>query len=240
MEPIRLQKFLAQAGVASRRAGERLITEGRVEVNGRTVTTLGTQVVPGQDIVAVEGKPVHVRRRLYVALNKPRGYLCTRKDPEGRHTVFNLLPKDWSDVYPVGRLDRDTEGLLFLTNDGEFCLRLTHPRFGLRKTYRALLHGRAPIGLPALLTRGLRDRGEFLKAERARLLQANNSRSLVELDLQEGKYREVRRLLAGLSMKVEHLQRLQIGPIKLGELPLGRWRILSAQEVAALRAPPQS
>ena len=231
---MRLQKFLADAGVASRRAAEELMRAGRVAVNGETVIRPGSQIDPDADRVTVDGRPIRVRRRLYVALHKPRGYLCTRMDPQGRRTAGQLLPKEWASLYPVGRLDRDTEGLLFLTNDGEFCLRLTHPRYGVRKTYLAEVEGPVSGAVVAHLTRGVVEEGERLRAETARLLESNNTRSLLELTLREGKYREVRRLFAGLGIGVLGLRRIAIGPIKLGELPVGRWRVLTAAEVARL------
>jgi 23S rRNA pseudouridine2605 synthase len=231
---MRLQKYLAEAGIASRRAGETLITAGRVGVNGVAVVHLGSQVDPEQDRVTVDGTPVRVRKKLYVALHKPRGYLCTRKDPQHRHTVGELLPREWANLYPVGRLDRETEGLLFLTNDGEFCLRLTHPRYGVRKRYVVEVEGRIPDETLSQFARGVRDRAEWLKAESARLVRGNNTRSSVELELREGKYREVRRLCELLGLRVLRLQRVQIGPVKLGELPVGRWRVLTAEERHAL------
>ena len=139
---VRLQKYLADAGVASRRAAEQFIAEGRVTVGGRVVTELGTKVDPVSDQVAVDGQPVRVRRKLYIALNKPRDFICTRHDDLGRRTVFALLPADWGNLHSVGRLDRDSEGLLFLTNDGDFSLKLTHPRYGMTKTYWAFVVGR--------------------------------------------------------------------------------------------------
>jgi 23S rRNA pseudouridine2605 synthase len=231
---MRLQKFLADAGLASRRAAEQLISAGRVAVNSEIVARMGKQVDPAADRVTVDGKVVRAQRKLYVAINKPRGYLCTRADPQGRRTVGQLLPDQWSNLYPVGRLDRDTEGLLFLTNDGDFCLRLTHPRYGVRKTYLAEVEGRVPGELVIRLTRGVADGGEQLKAETARVLGFNNTRSLVELTLREGKYHEVRRLFAALGIGVLSLRRIEIGPIKLGELPTGRWRVLTAEEVKRL------
>lgn len=231
---MRLQKYLADAGVASRRAGEAMISAGQVAVNGVTVVRLGTQVDPGQDRVTVDGRPIRPRRRLYVALNKPRGYLCTRRDPHGRRTVGQLLPEEWSNLYPVGRLDQDTEGLLFLTNDGEFCLRLTHPRYGVSKTYLAEVEGRVTGAMTASLIRGVSDGSDRLKAETARVLESSQTRSLVRLTLREGKYREVRRLFSALGIEVTALRREQIGPIKLGELPAGRWRVLTAAEIAGL------
>jgi pseudouridine synthase len=231
---MRLQKFLAEAGVASRRAAEALITAGRVVVNGAPVTRLGSQVDPASDRVAVDGAPVRPRRKLYVALNKPCGYLCTRHDPAARQTVGALLPKEWSALYPVGRLDRDSEGLLFLTNDGDFCLRLTHPRFGVAKTYIAEVQGRVDPPLVPRFTRGVQDGADRLRADRARLLKATNTASLIELVLREGKNREVRRLCAALGLQVLSLRRTRIGPIGLGELPVGRWRVLRPQEVRTL------
>ena len=231
---VRLQKFLAEAGVASRRASEKIILEGRVTVNGREVRELGSRVDAERDDVEVDGTPVRLRRKLYVALNKPPGYLCTRRDELKRRTIGDLLPAEWNNLYSVGRLDFDSEGLIFLTNDGEFSLRLTHPRYGARKKYVATVSGRV---LPEMLnqfTRGVSDGGEVLKAERARLLSANNSRSVVELELAEGRNREVRRLFEAQGLVVERLVRTQIGKIKLGELPGGKWRTLTEPEIKSL------
>lgn len=239
MSAIRLQKILAEAGVASRRAAEGYIREGRVAVNGRKVTELGVRADPSTDTITVDGQPVRARRKLYVALHKPRGFLCTRQDPEGRQIVHDLLPAEWKNLVPVGRLDRESEGLLLLSNDGEFCLRLTHPRYGIRKRYVAVVEGRLEEALLKPLTEGIRDAGEMLKAERVRLLSANQSHSRVELELAEGRNREVRRLLGWLGFPVVELRRMQIGPIRLGELPPGRWRVLSPAEVKSLLPAPR-
>ncbi len=234
MPLVRLQKILAEAGVASRRAAEKLIVDGHVSVDGSVVDILGTRVDPDAVEVAVDGRPIRPRRKLYVALHKPKGFLCTRTDPEDRHTVLELLPKEWSNLYPVGRLDRDSEGLIFLTNDGDFSLRLTHPRFGVRKKYVATVEGRIPESALGGFTKGIEDEGEMLKAERARLISSNNSHSVVELELAQGKNREVRRLFAVLGFEVIQLVRTQIGPIRLAELPSGKWRVLNAAEVKSL------
>ncbi len=234
---VRLQKFLADSGVASRRASESIILEGRVSVNGRVVQTLGTKVRPEQDTVELDGHPIKAKRKLYLAINKPPGFLCTRKDPEGRNTVFDLLPKEWSHLVSVGRLDRESEGLIFLTNDGDFALHLTHPRFGVRKVYRASVEGKVFPPLLRKFLEGIEDEGETLKAEKARLLVANNSHSVVELELAEGRNREVRRLFASQNLEVVRLQRIQIGRIKLGELPVGKWRTLTEPEIKSLLAP---
>jgi 23S rRNA pseudouridine2605 synthase len=231
---VRLQKFLAEAGVASRRAGERMILDGRVEVNGRPVRVLGSKVDPGRDRVAVDGQPVRARRKLYVALNKPPACMCTRRDPEGRWTIGQTLPAEWGHLVPVGRLDYESEGLIFLTNDGDFCLRLSHPRYGVRKTYQATVTGLVERALLARATQGVIEAGEQLKAEKARLISANRTRSVVELELGEGKNREVRRLLGALGWEVERLVRTRIGPIRLGDLPVGRWRTLTEPEIKSL------
>lgn len=211
-----------------------MILEGRVQVNHCVVRELGTKIDPGRDTVLVDGQEVRSRRKLYVALNKPAGYLCTRKDPEGRRSVADLLPAEWGNLYTVGRLDGESDGLLFLTNDGQFCLRLTHPRYGIRKLYLATVEGRVEDAVVKKLTHGVKDEGELLKASRARVLSRNNSRTLVELEMTEGKNREVRRLFAVCGFTVERLQRVQIGSVKLGELPLGKWRTLTRSEIESL------
>ena len=234
---MRLQKYLAESGVASRRASEEVILAGRVSVNGEIVQTLGTKIRPGEDRIEVDGQPVRTRRKLYIALNKPPGFLCTRKDPLERQTVADLLPREWQHLSSVGRLDRDSEGLLFLTNDGQFSLHLTHPRYGIRKVYRATVEGRVDPPMLRRFLAGIEDAGETLKAERTRLISANNSHSVVELELAEGRNREVRRLFASQELNVIRLQRIQIGRIKLGELPPGKWRSLTEPEIKSLLAP---
>jgi pseudouridine synthase len=233
---MRLQKYLAEAGIASRRASEQLIVAGRVSVNGQNIQALGTKIHPGADRVEVDGKPVKVRRKLYIALNKPPGFLCTRKDPLERRTVGDLVPLEWEHLATVGRLDRESEGLIFLTNDGQFSLRLTHPRYGVRKVYRATVEGRVETQMLRRFLNGIEDAGETLKAEKARLISANNSHSVVELELAEGRNREVRRLFASQNLNVIRLQRIQIGRIKLGELPVGKWRSLTEPEIKSLLA----
>ena len=231
---VRLQKFLAEAGVASRRASERIIYEGRVSVNGQTVTELGTKIEPARDKVSVDGRLLKPKRKLYLALNKPAGYICTRRDPESRKIISELLPEEWSNLVPVGRLDCNSEGLIFLTNDGDFALRLTHPRYGTRKIYQATVEGRIEARQLGKLTEGIRDEGELLKATRARVLSANNTQSVVEVELTEGKNREIRRMFKALGYEVSRLTRTQIGRIKLGELRSGKWRTLTEPEIKSL------
>jgi 23S rRNA pseudouridine2605 synthase len=231
---VRLQKFLAEAGVASRRASEQFIVLGRVTVNGQTVTELGTKIDPARDKIAVDGKSLKPKRKLYVAMNKPPGYICTKRDPESRKIISELLPDEWSNLVPVGRLDCASEGLLFLTNDGDFCLKLTHPRYGVRKKYRVTIDGRVDQEMAERLTKGMKHEGELLKAERARILATGNGSSLMEIELAEGKNRELRRMFEVLGRAVTKLQRIQIGPIKLGELRPGRWRTLTDTEIKSL------
>ncbi len=231
---LRLQKFLAEAGLASRRASEQIILDGRVAVNGQIVNQLGAKVDPLHDKVTVDGKPARLRRKIYVALNKPPGIVCSRKDEFARPSIYDLLPIEWKHLHSVGRLDFKSEGLLFLTNDGEFSLRLTHPRYGVRKKYLATVDGRLEPETLRKFTQGVSFMGERLKAEKARLVSANQSRSIVELELAEGKYHEVRRLFESQSRTVQRLQRVQIGKIKLAELPVGKWRTLTEPEIKSL------
>ncbi len=232
---VRLQKFLADAGIASRRAGEKLILEGAVSVNGKTVTQLGTKVDPEQDRVQVDGRLIKAKRKLYIAVNKPPGYICSRLDPGQRKVVQDLFPKEWATIlHSVGRLDFKSEGLIFYTNDGEFSLRLTHPRYGVRKKYMVTVKGEVTPEHIRTLEKGVYESDEVLRAERGRILKSNNSHSLVELTLAEGKNREVRRMFEVLGLEVERLQRVQIGPIKLGQLPKGKWRTLTEPEIKSL------
>jgi pseudouridine synthase len=231
---VRLQKFLAEAGVASRRAAEQIILAGRVYVNGQPVCRLGIKVDPACDKVTVDGKPVRARRKLYIALHKPIGCVCSRKDELGRPTIYDLLPREWQMLHSVGRLDFNTEGLIFLTNDGQFALHLTHPRYGVRKKYTVTVEGRVERAMLAQFTRGIWHAGERLQAQAARLASASRARSVVELELVEGKNREVRRLFESQGLVVKRLQRMQVGRIKLGELKSGRWRALTETEIKTL------
>ncbi len=231
---VRLQKFLAEAGIASRRASERIIVAGRVTVNGALASKLGAKVDPAHDRVAVDGQVVKAKRKLYIALHKPPGYVCTRGAGQARDKIADLLPKEWTELFSVGRLDCQSEGLIFLTNDGDFCLKLTHPRYRIVRTYVARVEGRVTPDMLRQFTAGVVSEGEKLQAQRVRLLSANNTTSVVEMDLTEGKNREVRRLLASQRLTVLRLQRVRIGPIKLGELPAGRWRILTEPEIQSL------
>jgi len=231
---LRLQKFLADAGVASRRASEQVILEGRVSVNGKPVRELGTKVNPPHDKVTVDGQPVRTKRKIYIALNKPPGVVCSRKDEFSRPSIYDLLPNEWRHLHSVGRLDYNSEGLLFLTNDGDLSLRLTHPRYGVRKKYLAAVEGRLEPEVLRKFIQGVSYLGVKLKAEKARLVSVSNSQSIVELELAEGKYHEVRRLFESQARTVKRLQRIEIGKIKLGELRSGKWRTLTEPEIKSL------
>jgi len=231
---VRLQKFLADAGVASRRAGEQFILAGRVAVNGQTVRLLGSKVDPARDQVAVDGQAVRAKKLVYAALNKPVGCVCSRKDELNRPTIYELLPREWDTVQSVGRLDYNSEGLIFLTNDGQFALRLTHPRYGIRKKYLATVEGEVTPAMLELFKRGIFHEGERLKALSARIISGSRAKCVVELELGEGKNREVRRLFESQAVTVKKLQRTQIGKIKLGELKPGKWRTLNAVEIKTL------
>lgn len=233
---VRLQKFLADAGVASRRHAEDLILEGRVLVNDRIVDTLPAFVDPRQDRVVVGGAPVRPQRLEYFVLHKPKGVVCTNRDPAGRRRAVDLLPPLPVRLFPVGRLDAESTGLLLLTNDGELTERLTHPRFGVPKTYRAEVRGRVPPDLSARMKAGVHLAEGKASAEEVEIVHAAYDRSVLRITLREGRNRQVRRMLARLGYPVRNLKRVQIGPLALEKLPVGAARRLSPAEVQALRA----
>jgi 23S rRNA pseudouridine2605 synthase len=229
----RLQKVLARAGLGSRRVCEELIADGRVNVNGE-VAQLGRRVDPERDAVALDGVPVIVRDDLvYYLLNKPVGYVSTAADPEGRPTVVDLVP-DAPRVYPVGRLDYDTEGLLVLTNDGELTHLLTHPRFGVVKTYLAEVEGDPTPGDIRALREGVDlDDGRTAPA-RVKVVQRRGHTAAIELAIHEGRNRQVRRMCEAVGHPVVRLVRTRIGPLRDASLAPGAWRALRASEVRTL------
>lgn len=231
---IRLQKFLSEAGVCSRRAAEQLIIEGRVAVNGRRITTLGTKVSPLEDHVTVDSAEVKARRKLYIALYKPRDVVCTRKDPQGRPTVLDFLPPEMQHVYPVGRLDYDSEGLILLTSDGELCNHITHPSSGVDKIYYVEVQGAIKKETISKMLKGIYHEGDFLRASAVKILRSNNTRTCLTITLREGKNREIRRILDSLDQIVLVLRRVQVGPVKLDKLALGKWRLLTKTEIQFL------
>ena len=234
----RLHKVLAHAGVASRRAAERMIRDRRVRVNGSLVVELGTQVDPTRDRIEVDGRPLDRGETAhhYVALNKPLGVVSTAHDPEGRPTVVELVHASRR-VYPVGRLDIDSEGLVLLTDDGELTFRLTHARFGIEKEYQVRV-ACADFGERHLqqLRQGVMLDDGLARAVRANLVRPGARDAVLRVALVDGRQRQVRRMLAAVGCTVEELQRIRIGPLLLGELKSGQHRELRAREVDALRA----
>lgn len=234
----RLQKYMAACGVGSRRACEEFITQGRVQVDGRVVTQLGTQVDPDSQVVRFDGQLVRGQPALHFLLNKPRGAICSQVSKAGAPRAVDYVPARARDrrLFTIGRLDVDSEGALILTNDGELCHLLTHPRFGVEKTYRVEVEG-----APDEATLEQMRRGIWLSEGRTgpvdiRLVHRGRQHSQLELKLHEGKRREIRRLCARFGHEVRRLTRTAIGPIPLGSLPPGQSRPLDAREVAALRA----
>lgn len=232
---IRLQKVLAAAGIASRRASEAMIAEGRVEVNGRLVLEQGLRVDPDRDEIRVDGSRIPPpRRHAYLVLNKPRGVVSTMDDPEGRPTLVDFLGGRRERLFHVGRLDTDTEGLIILTNDGEFAHRLAHPSYEVPKTYLAVVEGKVDRRTIQRLTKGITLDDGPVRPDRVRLRNAAEDRSMVEVVLHEGRYRIVRRMFDSVGHPVRDLARIAIGPVRLGRLPSGELRELSREELGSL------
>ena len=238
----RLQKILSQAGVASRRLAEELIVQGRVQVNGVTVTALGTKADAGADEIKVDGRRIQAqKRKRYILLHKPRGYMTTRSDPEGRPTVLELLRGVREYIYPVGRLDYDSEGLLLLTNDGDLAARLTHPRHEVDKVYEARVRGVPDEHVLERLEKGVTIDGRRTAPAKVRMLEppkkfpSEHDQTRVELAIHEGRHRQVRQMFEAVGHPVVRLKRVRIGPIEDPQMPPGHWRELTPQEVARLQ-----
>jgi len=239
----RLQKILSHAGVASRRAAEQMILEGRVQVDGEVVKLLGSLADPDTQDIRVDDARVRARPvRRYLLLNKPSGYVTTRSDPSKRRTVMELLPMAYQNLFPVGRLDMASTGLLVLTDDGALAERLTHPKFGIEKTYLVTVLGRPSRAVLDRAARGITVDGEKLAIEGARVLTARQSRDAakprtrIRVTLRQGRNREIRRLFRVLGHPVVELHRERIGALSVSGLPLGAFRRLSPREVAALHS----
>ena len=231
----RLNKYLAHAGIGSRRHCDELITAGRVRVDGAIIRELGIQVDPQRHQVAVDDHPVRVEKHVYWLLNKPRGCICSNHDPAGRPLAIDLIPHVEQRVYTVGRLDEDSEGLLMLTNDGDLAQLLMHPRYGVEKTYEVQVAGSpSHEDLKQLLTGVWLSDGR-VKAKSVRRIKGQGGSTWLRIVLNEGKNREIRRMLARLDHKVMRLKRVAIGPIKLDRLPKGKSRKLHPPELEALR-----
>lgn len=230
----RLNKLLAHAGLGSRRQVEELILAGRVTVDGRPVRELGTRVTADQK-VSVDGEPVKQERQVYWLVHKPRGYICSNRDPAGRPLAIDLVPQVAQRVYTVGRLDEDSEGLLLLTNDGDLAHRLMHPRFGVEKTYLVQVAGFPTREDQEQLLKGVWLSDGHVRARQVKRLRTQGHSTWLRIILSEGKNRELRRMLARLEHKVMRLRRVALGPVQLGTLEAGKARRLTLAELDALR-----
>lgn len=232
-EIVRLQKYIAISGAASRRKAEELISEGRVKVNGSVISEQGVKVEIGADKVTLDNKELKVKdKKYYIMLNKPVGYVTTVKDQFDRPTVIDLVGDEINArLFPVGRLDYETEGLLLLTNDGDFTYRVTHPKFHTDKTYIAVIGGGVSIQGMSALRKGVRIDNYTTSPAEVTMLDASAGKTTIKITIHEGKNRQVRKMFEAIGCKVIALQRIQIGQIELGNLPLGRWRHLTSHEV---------
>lgn len=232
---VRLQKFLSDTGVASRRRAEELIRDGHVLVNDAVVDTLPVFVDPAVDRIIVDGTPVHAQKLEYFLVNKPKGVICTSHNPGGRVRAVDLLPELPVRLTPVGRLDEESTGLLLLTNDGELAQRLTHPRRGLSQTYHVEVRGRVPNDLPAQMRAGVYLAEGRAQTGHVEIAHSSTERSTLLITLREDRNRQVRRMLARLGYPVRKLKRVAIGPLLLHKLPVGAARRLSPKELRILR-----
>ncbi len=234
-EKIRLQKYMAACGVASRRACEEIIAAGRVTVGGKNVCELGTSVDPDYDEVFVDGKKISLpNKKYYIMLNKPQGYITTSSDQFGRPTVLDLVADIKERLYPVGRLDYDTQGLLLLTNDGDFAQRLTHPKFEKSKTYRAVVRGFVSEQNSRLLAKGVIIDGKKTAPAKVKTAHKDDGTTQITLTIHEGRNRQVRKMCSSIGHEVISLKRIAIGDIILGNLPKGKWRHLNPVEINKL------
>lgn len=227
----RLQKILAKAGIASRRSAERLILEGRIRINGQVVVEMGCKADPARDRITCDGKTIVFEEKIYVLLNKPAGYVTTLSDPQGRPVVTDLLTGIPLRLFPVGRLDLDTEGALLMTNDGVLANNILHPRFEVKKTYEALVAGTPSREKLQLLEQGIEIEGIKTRPASIRVLQRRPDRTLIEIIIHEGKKRQVRKMFQALNHRVLHLKRTAYGRLGLGALPPGKFRVLTPDEL---------
>ncbi len=230
---VRLQKYIAMCGTASRRKAEEMIADGRVKVNGQKVTEQGIKVEIGADKVTVDGRDITiVSKKYYIMLNKPVGYVSTVSDEAGRPTVVDLIREEIKTrIFPVGRLDYDTEGLLLLTNDGDFSYRVTHPKFEMNKTYIALVGSGLTVAGLNKLRRGVVIDGFKTSPAEVEIIESEAGANLVKITIHEGKNRQVRKMFEAVGVKVKELRRVSIGKVELGNLPYGRWRHLTSHEI---------
>ena len=233
---MRLQKYLASCGVASRRAAEKMITDGRITVNGKIISELGTQVDELNDLVLVDGKPVHPEEeKHYIAYNKPAGEVTTVHDPEGRATVLDRFRDYPVRLYPVGRLDYDSEGLLLLTNDGDLMNRLLHPSYEIPKSYLTRVSNRVSEEDIRRLRKGVTIDGRTTSPAEVRLVRYDAFSTELLITIHEGRNRQVRKMISAVGHQVVRLKRVRFGPVILGDLPSGMWRHLTEDEIRKLR-----
>lgn len=232
---MRLNKFLSGTGVSSRRQADQMIREGRVTINDQVVLEMGTQIDPLTDRVNLDGQPVLLKEKYdYLILNKPPGYLSTVSDPFGRPTVMNLLPPGNARLYPVGRLDLDTSGLLFFTNDGQLALALTHPRHLVEKVYRVGVKGIPDEHKLHNLTTGIILDDGLTAPAKVALEGIENGNAIIKITIREGRKRQIKRMMAAIGHPVTNLQRLEVGPLKLGDLKPGEFRTPTETEMKEL------
>ena len=234
----RLQKIIASAGLMSRRAAEACIEQGKVLVNGKTAV-LGDKADPETDHILVDGRRLpKVDDKLYIVLNKPRGYVTTLHDEKGRRSVADLVAELGTRVYPVGRLDMDSEGLLILTNDGDFANRLMHPSHEIEKTYHTWVETKDLDGGIKILGKAMTIEGYRIQPAKVQILKQDGQEAVLSITIHEGRNRQIRKMCEKAGMEVKRLCRVSEGPVKLGKLPAGKWRALSAQELRQLGGKP--
>lgn len=234
-KPERLQKYMARCGVASRREAENIILDGRVKVNKKIVTELGVKVDEDNDKVFLDGELIKPEKKLYyIMLNKPKGYITTVKDEFERKTVLELVKDIDARLYPVGRLDYDSEGLLLLTNDGDFAYKMTHPTQHIPKKYHAIVDGVADLGHVMKLRQGVEIDGYLTKPAKVEIADTKERTTLLKITVSEGKNRQIRRMCEAVGLPVIKLTRVSIGNVVLGNLPKGKWRHLTEAEVNLL------
>lgn len=232
---LRLQKFMAESGVASRRRCEKYITEGRVEVNGEKITAMGKLVDPKRDRIVFDDRPLSgLKKARYIMLHKPGGYITSCEDPLGRPTVMDLLGEEKRRIFPVGRLDRDVPGLLLLTNDGWLTLQLTHPRYGVEKGYEVFIHGRLKDGDRRRLEKGVELNGKVTAPARVKVIARGDGGTNLYLYIHEGRKHQVKRMFHCLGYRNIRLSRVSFGPLSIGNLKEGEHRSLKSKEIIAL------
>lgn len=236
---VRLQKFMAEAGVASRRASEQIIKDGKVKVNGEIVREVGTKINPDKDVVEVSGRRINKEIKTYLLLNKPEGYVCTNSDKHAEKTIYDLLPRD-KKLHSIGRLDKDTEGLILITNDGSLTQKLTHPSYQVNKTYSVIVNGNINRNEIDRLQKGVlieEDDGSVIKTAPAKvkLLYRGKNTSAVEITIHEGRKRQIRKMIKAIGHRVIQLKRIKEGFLTLEGVKKGKYRHLTKEEVRRLK-----